>query len=163
MWHIEIQKGQLEDVHKSAQEEEAATRKGLWAHGAKQLHREEGALKKAERSRLLRVRWVVDPPGRWPLSVRGPARDPPRVPARRVLPAPPPAHPTPWTPAGPPVQVHQVHGCCQPGSRGHLFPQEPVRRVSVPTAAGRPCASRRSTGSGTRSCWKMPGRITRSR
>ncbi|XP_039104352.1 cilia- and flagella-associated protein 74 isoform X2 [Hyaena hyaena] len=56
MWHIEIQKGQLEDVHKSAQEEEAATRKGLRAHAAKQLHREEGALKKAERTRLLRVR-----------------------------------------------------------------------------------------------------------
>ncbi|XP_042852208.1 cilia- and flagella-associated protein 74 isoform X1 [Panthera tigris] len=56
MWHIAIQKGQLEDVQSSAQEEEAAARKGLRVHAAEQLHREEEALKKAERNRLLRVR-----------------------------------------------------------------------------------------------------------
>ncbi|XP_047729017.1 cilia- and flagella-associated protein 74 isoform X1 [Prionailurus viverrinus] len=56
VWHIAIQKGQLEDVQASAQEEEAAARKGLRAHAAEQLHREEEALKKAERNRLLRVR-----------------------------------------------------------------------------------------------------------
>ncbi|XP_025768060.1 cilia- and flagella-associated protein 74 [Puma concolor] len=56
MWHIAIQKGQLEDVQASAQEEEAAARKGLRAHAAEQLPREEEALKKAERTRLLRVR-----------------------------------------------------------------------------------------------------------
>uniref|UniRef100_A0ABI8AG12 Cilia and flagella associated protein 74 n=1 Tax=Felis catus TaxID=9685 RepID=A0ABI8AG12_FELCA len=56
MWHIAIQKGQLEDVQASAQEEEAAARKGLRAHAAEQLHREEEAVKKAERNRLLRVR-----------------------------------------------------------------------------------------------------------
>ncbi|XP_045331266.1 cilia- and flagella-associated protein 74 isoform X3 [Leopardus geoffroyi] len=56
MWHIAIQKGRLEDVQASAQEEEAAARKGLRAHAAEQLHREEEALKKAERNRLLRVR-----------------------------------------------------------------------------------------------------------
>ncbi|XP_040314661.1 cilia- and flagella-associated protein 74 isoform X3 [Herpailurus yagouaroundi] len=55
-WHIAIQKGQLEDVQASAQEEEAAARKGLRAHAAEQLPREEEALKKAERTRLLRVR-----------------------------------------------------------------------------------------------------------
>ena len=59
MWHIAIQKGQLEDVRSSAQEEEAAARKGLRVHAAEQLHREEEALKKAERNRLLRVRWVA--------------------------------------------------------------------------------------------------------
>uniref|UniRef100_A0A8C9JQF0 Cilia- and flagella-associated protein 74 n=1 Tax=Panthera tigris altaica TaxID=74533 RepID=A0A8C9JQF0_PANTA len=52
MWHIAIQKGQLEDVQSSAQEEEAAARKGLRVHAAEQLHREEEALKKAERNRL---------------------------------------------------------------------------------------------------------------
>ncbi|XP_030182559.1 cilia- and flagella-associated protein 74 [Lynx canadensis] len=56
MWHIAIQKGQLEDVQASAQEEEAAARKGLRAHTSEQLHREEEALKKAERNRLLTVR-----------------------------------------------------------------------------------------------------------
>ncbi|XP_053061486.1 cilia- and flagella-associated protein 74 isoform X2 [Acinonyx jubatus] len=55
-WHIAIQKGQLEDVQASAQEKEAAARKGLRAHAAEQLPREEEALKKAERTRLLRVR-----------------------------------------------------------------------------------------------------------
>ncbi|VFV46443.1 Hypothetical predicted protein [Lynx pardinus] len=56
MWRIAIQKGQLEDVQASAQEEEAAARKGLRAHTSEQLHREEEALKKAERNRLLTVR-----------------------------------------------------------------------------------------------------------
>uniref|UniRef100_A0A673U735 Cilia and flagella associated protein 74 n=1 Tax=Suricata suricatta TaxID=37032 RepID=A0A673U735_SURSU len=56
IWHLEIQKGQLKDVPKFAQEEEAAARKCLQTHGATQPPREEGALRKVERSRLLRLR-----------------------------------------------------------------------------------------------------------
>ncbi|XP_034875869.1 cilia- and flagella-associated protein 74 [Mirounga leonina] len=56
MWHIAIQEGQLEDGPKSAQEEEVAGRKHLREQAAKQLRKEEEALEKAERNRLLRVR-----------------------------------------------------------------------------------------------------------
>uniref|UniRef100_G1M4L0 Cilia- and flagella-associated protein 74 n=1 Tax=Ailuropoda melanoleuca TaxID=9646 RepID=G1M4L0_AILME len=56
MWHIAIQERQLEDLQKSAQDQAVAGRKCLRARAAKQLLREEEALEKAERNRLLRVR-----------------------------------------------------------------------------------------------------------
>lgn len=59
MWHIAIQERQLEDLQKSAQDQAVAGRKCLRARAAKQLLREEEALEKAERNRLLRVRYVA--------------------------------------------------------------------------------------------------------
>ncbi|KAB0343535.1 hypothetical protein FD754_020461 [Muntiacus muntjak] len=59
LWQIEVQEGQLEDARKSAQEEAAAARRGLQERAAKQLHREMGASRKAERNRLLRARRCV--------------------------------------------------------------------------------------------------------
>ncbi|KAM9706014.1 cilia- and flagella-associated protein 74 [Dama dama] len=59
LWQIEVQEGQLEDTRKSAQEEAAAARRGLQERAAKQLHREMGASRKAERNRLLRARRCV--------------------------------------------------------------------------------------------------------
>ncbi|XP_072676155.1 cilia- and flagella-associated protein 74 isoform X2 [Canis lupus baileyi] len=56
MWHLAIQEGQLEDVRKSAQEEEVTSRKYLREQVAKQLHKEEEASEKIKRNRLLRVR-----------------------------------------------------------------------------------------------------------
>uniref|UniRef100_A0A452T1J9 Cilia- and flagella-associated protein 74 n=1 Tax=Ursus maritimus TaxID=29073 RepID=A0A452T1J9_URSMA len=56
VWHIAIQERQLEDLQKSAQDEAVAGRKCLHAQAAQQLRREEEALEKAERNRLLRVR-----------------------------------------------------------------------------------------------------------
>nr|XP_012420297.1 PREDICTED: cilia- and flagella-associated protein 74 [Odobenus rosmarus divergens] len=52
MWHIALRERQLKDGPKSAQEEEVAGRKRLQEQAAK----EEEALEKAERNRLLRVR-----------------------------------------------------------------------------------------------------------
>lgn len=59
MWHLAIQEGQLEDVRKSAQEEEVTSRKYLREQAAKQLRKEEEASEKIKRNRLLRVRWVA--------------------------------------------------------------------------------------------------------
>ncbi|CAK7318225.1 Cilia- and flagella-associated protein 74 [Vulpes lagopus] len=56
MWHLAIQEGQLEDVRKSAQEEEVTSRKYLREQAAKQLRKEEEASEKIKRNRLLRVR-----------------------------------------------------------------------------------------------------------
>ena len=89
MWHIAIQKGQLEDVQASAQEEEAAARKGLRAHAAEQLHREEEAVKKAERNRLLRVRWVARTCGGPQPFSRASSSVAPPEPLARVRPGPP--------------------------------------------------------------------------
>ncbi|XP_029071749.1 cilia- and flagella-associated protein 74 [Monodon monoceros] len=58
MWHIEIQERQLEDARKSARAEAPAARKCL---------QERGASGKAERNRLLRVRF--DPPGPMPAGM----------------------------------------------------------------------------------------------
>lgn len=54
MWHIEIQEGRLEGVRKRAQEEATSARRCLQVQAARR--REEEALAKAERNRLLRVR-----------------------------------------------------------------------------------------------------------
>ncbi|XP_057355599.1 cilia- and flagella-associated protein 74 isoform X3 [Manis pentadactyla] len=56
MWHIEIQEGRLEGVRKRAQEEATSARRCLQVQAARRLHREEEALVKVERNRLLRVR-----------------------------------------------------------------------------------------------------------
>lgn len=55
MWHLEIKKGQLEDVRKSSYEETEARDRCLQAHAAQQLCREEEASRKMERNRRLRV------------------------------------------------------------------------------------------------------------
>lgn len=96
MWHVAIQERQLEGAQKSALEEEAAGRKHLREQAAKQLRREEAASEKAERNRLLRVRWVVRACGRGGsaetgLSPQSPA--PARGPAGVLRAAPPPAGP----------------------------------------------------------------------
>ncbi|KAM6174154.1 cilia- and flagella-associated protein 74 [Erethizon dorsatum] len=56
MWHLEIKKGQLEDIRKSSHEEAEARDRCLQAHAAQQLRREEEASGKAERNRRLRIR-----------------------------------------------------------------------------------------------------------
>lgn len=56
MWHIEIQKGQFEDVRKHHEEEAEARQRGLEVHSAQQLQREKEAMEKSERNRLLRAR-----------------------------------------------------------------------------------------------------------
>ncbi|XP_012920634.1 cilia- and flagella-associated protein 74 isoform X3 [Heterocephalus glaber] len=56
MWHLEIEKGQLEDSRKSSCQRMEARDQRLWAHAAQQLHREEEASGKAERNWQLRVR-----------------------------------------------------------------------------------------------------------
>lgn len=56
MWHIEIQKGQFEDIQKSSQEQAEAKGRLLQGQAAQQLRQEKEALGKAERNQLLRVR-----------------------------------------------------------------------------------------------------------
>nr|XP_034358757.1 cilia- and flagella-associated protein 74 [Arvicanthis niloticus] len=56
MWHIEIQKGQFEDVRKHHEEEAEARQRGLEIHSAQQLQKEKKAMEKSERNRLLRAR-----------------------------------------------------------------------------------------------------------
>ncbi|GAB1289330.1 Cilia- and flagella-associated protein 74 [Apodemus speciosus] len=56
MWHIEIQKGQFEDVRKHHEEEAKARQRSLEVHSAQQLQKEKEAMEKSERNRLLRAR-----------------------------------------------------------------------------------------------------------
>ncbi|XP_036034932.1 cilia- and flagella-associated protein 74 isoform X8 [Onychomys torridus] len=56
MWHIEIQKGQFEDVRKRNEEEAEARLRSLEIHAAQQLQKEKETLEKVERNRLLRAR-----------------------------------------------------------------------------------------------------------
>eukprot|EP00072_Mus_musculus_P056342 XP_006539113.1 PREDICTED: cilia- and flagella-associated protein 74 isoform X6 [Mus musculus] len=56
MWHIEIQKGQFEDVRKHHEAEAEARQRGLEVHSARQLQREREAMEKSEKNRLLRAR-----------------------------------------------------------------------------------------------------------
>uniref|UniRef100_H0VY50 Cilia and flagella associated protein 74 n=1 Tax=Cavia porcellus TaxID=10141 RepID=H0VY50_CAVPO len=56
MWHLEIKKGQLENIWKSNHEEAEARDQCLQVHAAQQLHREEEASGKAERNQRLRIR-----------------------------------------------------------------------------------------------------------
>ncbi|MEJ1273281.1 cilia and flagella associated protein 74 [Cricetulus griseus] len=56
MWHIEIQKGQFEDVRKRNEEEAEARHRCLEVHAAQQLQKEKETLEKVERNRLLRAR-----------------------------------------------------------------------------------------------------------
>uniref|UniRef100_A0A8C6W569 Cilia- and flagella-associated protein 74 n=1 Tax=Nannospalax galili TaxID=1026970 RepID=A0A8C6W569_NANGA len=56
MWHIELQKGQFEDVRKQNEEEAETRQRCLEVHTAQQLHKEKEAMGKAERNRLLRAR-----------------------------------------------------------------------------------------------------------
>ncbi|XP_023555348.1 cilia- and flagella-associated protein 74 isoform X2 [Octodon degus] len=56
MWHLEIKKGQLEDVRKSSHKEAQTRDRCLREHAAQQLCREEEASRKAERNRRLRTR-----------------------------------------------------------------------------------------------------------
>ncbi|CAO2590254.1 Cilia- and flagella-associated protein 74, partial [Lemmus lemmus] len=56
MWHIEIQKGQFEDVRKRNEEEAEARQRCLEIHAAQQLQKEKETLEKVERNRLLRAR-----------------------------------------------------------------------------------------------------------
>lgn len=58
MWHIAIQEGQLEDVRRTVQEQAEAARRWLQMRADEQLRREKEAYGKAERNRLLRVRWA---------------------------------------------------------------------------------------------------------
>ncbi|KAK7817253.1 hypothetical protein U0070_004390 [Myodes glareolus] len=55
MWHIEIQKGQFEDVRKRNEEEAEARQSSLEVHAAQQLQKEKETLEKVERNRLLRA------------------------------------------------------------------------------------------------------------
>ncbi|XP_051027663.1 cilia- and flagella-associated protein 74 [Acomys russatus] len=56
MWHIEMQKGQFEEVRKHSEEEAEARQRSLEVHAAQQLQKEKEALEKVERNRLLRAR-----------------------------------------------------------------------------------------------------------
>ncbi|KAL1777360.1 cilia-and flagella-associated protein 74 isoform X1 [Sigmodon hispidus] len=56
MWHIEIQKGQFEDVRRRNEEEAEARQRCLEVHAAQQLQKEKETLEKVERNRLLRAR-----------------------------------------------------------------------------------------------------------
>ncbi|XP_040590866.1 cilia- and flagella-associated protein 74 isoform X4 [Mesocricetus auratus] len=56
MWHIEIQKGQFEDVRKHNEEEAEVRHRCLEVHAAQQLQKEKETLEKVERNRLLRAR-----------------------------------------------------------------------------------------------------------
>ncbi|XP_073937675.1 cilia- and flagella-associated protein 74 [Castor canadensis] len=56
VWHIEMEKRQFEDVRKYNQEEAEARDRCLQARAVQQLYKEEEALGKAERNRLLRAR-----------------------------------------------------------------------------------------------------------
>lgn len=93
MWHMEIQEGQLADVRRTVQEQAEAARRSLQTRADEQLRREEEAYRKAERNRLLRIRWAapargpclatssrlsgVPPTGAPPLPRRSPAPTPP--------------------------------------------------------------------------------------
>lgn len=64
MWHMEIQEGQLADVRRTVQEQAEAARRSLQMRADEQLRQEKEAYRKAERNRLLRIRWAA--------SARGP-------------------------------------------------------------------------------------------
>ncbi|XP_076966108.1 cilia- and flagella-associated protein 74 [Callospermophilus lateralis] len=56
LWHIEIQKGQLQALRKSHHEEAQASGRGLQVREAQQLFKEKEALEKADENQQLRVR-----------------------------------------------------------------------------------------------------------
>lgn len=56
MWHIEIQEGRLEAFRTADREEAEAAGQRLQVRAARQLCREQEALEKMERNRLLRIR-----------------------------------------------------------------------------------------------------------
>lgn len=64
MWHMEIQEGRLADVRRTVQEQAEAARRSLQMRADEQLRQEKEAYRKAERNRLLRIRWAA--PARGP-------------------------------------------------------------------------------------------------
>lgn len=63
MWHIEIQDRQLEGVRESARAQAEAAKRCFQMRAAEQLGKEKETWGKAERNRVLRVRWVARPAG----------------------------------------------------------------------------------------------------
>lgn len=93
MWHMEIQEGQLADVRRTVQEQAEAARRSLQMRADEQLRQEKEAYRKAERNRLLRIRWAA--PARGPLPghflplVGVPPTGAPPLPRRSPAPTPP--------------------------------------------------------------------------
>lgn len=157
MWHMEIQEGQLADVRRTVQEQAEAARRSLQMRADEQLRQEKEAYRKAERNRLLRIRWAAPARGpclatssRWSGSHRleprpFPAGAPPpprRSPGPTDLPA------SPASPARFPLQLlpllprpspfpSLLPGCWEQGGRGRRTRRVPAVGRGVPVSVQR--------------------------
>lgn len=149
MWHMEIQEGQLADVRRTVQEQAEAARRSLQMRADEQLRQEKEAYRKAERNRLLRIRWAA--PARGPVPRPFPAGAPPpplRSPGPTHLPASPasPARfPLPAPAAAPAPQAQPLSvsaprllGAGRAGQAHQACPSCGTRRPRLSTAPSHP-------------------------
>lgn len=150
MWHMEIQEGQLADVRRTVQEQAEAARRSLQMRADEQLRQEKEAYRKAERNRLLRIRWAA--PARGPLPghflplVGVPPTGAPPPPLRSPGPTDLPASPA--SPARFPLQLlpllprpspfpSLLPGCWEQGGRGRRTRRVPAVGRGVPVSVQR--------------------------